>query len=122
MLKEFHNGAGFFSSEDNFDDFVSLIIGTFIIDVIKIRSTVLDLELEGIVDIIGIVFIELSIEELLKNDELVASQSEVLASDKRGEESEVFSGHVSFGGTCFFKEGLYLELDDLFINHVLNGL
>ena len=122
MLKEFHNGAGFFSSEDNFDDFVSLIIGTFIIDVIKIRSTVLDLELEGIVNIIGIVFIELSIEELLKNDELVASQSKVFASNKRGEESEVFSGHVSFGGTCFFKEGFYLELDGLFINHVLNGL
>ena len=82
MLKELHYCTRLFSSKNDFDDFVSLIVGTLIVLIIDISSSILNFELKGVIYSIGIVLIELCIEKLLKDDGLIVSKCEVFTSSE----------------------------------------
>ena len=97
MLEKLNDGAGFFPSEYNFDNFIALVIGTLITHIINFCSTILNFKFEGVVNVIDIVLIELGVEKLLEDDGLIASQGEILTADEGREESEMFGRHVTFG-------------------------
>ena len=97
MLEKLDDGTGFFPPKNNFDDFVALVIGTLITHIINFCSPILNFKFEGVIDVIDVVLIKLSVEKLLEDDGLVASQGKILAADEGREESEMFGGHVTFG-------------------------
>ena len=79
MLKKFNESTRFFSSEDNLDNFVSLVIGTLVILIFNFRCSIFYFELKGIVNTIGVVLVKFSVEKLFKYYTLIVSQGKVLA-------------------------------------------
>ena len=120
MLEKLNDGAGFFPSEYNFDNFIALVIGTLITHIINFCSTILNFKFEGVVNVIDIVLIELGVEKLLEDDGLIASQGEILTADEGREESEMFGRHVTFGWTGFLEERFYLTFYYLLVYHVFD--
>ena len=120
MFKKFNESTRFFSSEDNLDNFVSLVIGTLVILIFNFRCSIFYFELKGIVNTIGVVLVKFSVEKLFKYYTLIVSQGKVLAPNEGWEKSEMFGRHISFGLAGLLEKWLDLKFDSLLVDHVLD--